>query len=215
MRLALAGLAVLSLLVPVGLAAQELATSEGVPAGWMMRLDRPSAAHDMVEFRVMEPGWHVTTGRAGAAIFWQPETTASGTYTARTTLHLFDPASHAESFGLFIAGQELEAPDQQYLYFLVRQTGEYLIKRRVGTETADVVGWTGHEAIPEMAPGAEEATQYDLAIAVGASDVAFQVNGATVHTLPRSEVRTDGVVGLRVNHMLDLHVEALEITDPM
>ena len=42
------------------------------PDGWMMRFDRSGTPVDMANFRVMSPGWHVTTGRSGSAIFWQP-----------------------------------------------------------------------------------------------------------------------------------------------
>lgn len=201
-----------------GLPAQQagaMATDEGVPDGWMMRFDRAGTGLDMVDFRVMEPGWHVTTGRNGAAIFWQPAMTASSPYTVSTTMHLFDPASHAEAFGLFIGGEDLADADQQYLYFLVRQTGEYLIKRRSGSETPNVVDWTAHDAIPEAPAGEEGPTQYELAVEVGADEVAFQVNGTTVHTMPAAELRTDGQVGLRINHMLDVHVETLELTQGM
>lgn len=217
MRRALTILAALALIAG-GLPAQEtgaLATADGVPDGWMMRFDRAGTGQDMVDFKVMEPGWHVTTGRNGAAIFWQPEMTASSPYTVSTTIHLFDPASHAEAFGLFIGGEELAAADQQYLYFLVRQTGEYLIRRRAGSETENVVGWTGHDAIPEAPVGEEGPTQYDLGVEVGVEDVAFKVNGTTVHTMPAAELQTDGQVGLRINHMLDVHVEALELTRGM
>ena len=191
---------------------QVMATDAGLPDGWMMRLDRPDAGSEMVDFRVMEPGWHATTGRAGAAIFWQPGMEANGAYRFSTAMHLFDPAEHAEAFGLFVGGDDLDAADQSYVYFLVRQTGEYLIKRRTGTETENIVGWTAHEAVPEMAPGAEESTEYDLAIDVDDDEVSFMVNGAAVHTLPASQVETGGQVGLRINHMLDLHIEQLELT---
>lgn len=190
---------------------QAMATSQGVPDGWMMRFDRSGAGQDMVDFQVMEPGWHVTTGRAGAAVFWQPGMDGSGAYSVATRLNLFDPASHAEAFGLFVGGRDLDAADQRYLYFLVRQTGEYLIKRRIGSETANVVGWTRHEAIPTMEPGAENPTEYSLAVEVGAETVAFKVNGTTVHTLPASEVDTDGQAGIRINHMLDIHVQTLDL----
>lgn len=33
-----------------------------------------------------------------------------------------------------------------------------------------------------------------------------------MHAMPADQIRTDGVVGLRINHMLDLHVESLEVT---
>ena len=225
MRRTLAAFAALAVLLAVGaplapLAGQDtgmadqqaVVTEAGLPDGWMMRLDRPGAGSEMVDFRVMEPGWHATTGRAGAAIFWQPGMEASGAYRFSTTMHLFDPASHAEAFGLFVGGDDLDAADQSYVYFLVRQTGEYLIKRRTGAETENIVGWTVHDAVPVMAPGAEESTEYGLAIEVGDDEVSFMVNGTAVHTLPTSQVETDGQVGLRINHMLDLHIEPLELT---
>lgn len=188
-----------------------MATSEGMPDGWLMRFDRSAATPDMADFRVMEPGWHVETGRAGAGIFWMPDMTAGGEYTARTTYHLFSPASHAEAFGLFLGGEELGAADQRYLYFLVRQTGEYLIKRRTGDETENVVGWTRHESIPVAPAGEQGPTRYDLAVEVGTETVDFEVNGTTVHSLPAAQVDVDGIVGLRINHMLNVHVEGLEI----
>ena len=45
-----------------------------------------------------------------------------------------------------------------------------------------------------------------LAVEVGADDVGFFVNGQEVARLPRSEVNTNGVVGLRINHGLNVHV---------
>jgi hypothetical protein len=190
-----------------------MATAEGLPDGWLMRFDRSSAGPDMVDFQVMEPGWHMTTGRAGSGIFWQPGMTATGDYTVETTMHLFDPASHAEAFGIFIGGERLGEADQSYLYFLVRQTGEYLIKRRRGADTEDVQGWTAHEAIPEAPTGERGPTQYDLAVRVGAETVEMEVNGQTVHSMPRDGLSTDGLAGIRVNHMLDIHVETLAL-DP-
>ncbi len=186
-------------------------TAEGMPDGWLMRFDRPDASAEMADFQVMEPGWHVKTGRSGAGVYWMEGMGGSGEYRAHTRYHLFSPASHAEAFGLFVGGEGLGSAEQEYLYFLVRQTGEYLIKRRVGSETADIVGWTRHEAIPVAPAGEQGPTQYDLAVDVGPETVSFTVNGTTVHTLPRSEVDTDGVVGLRINHMLDVHVEELAV----
>lgn len=190
-----------------------MATAEGLPDGWLMRLDRSAATPDMADFAVMAPGWHVKTGRAGAGIFWMPGMTATGEYTLRSTFHLFSPASHAEAFGLFLGGEKLDIAGQEYLYFLVRQTGEYLIKRRIGDKTENVVGWTRHEAIPVAPAGEQGPTRYEVAVSAGADQVRLLVNGTAVHTLERSRVDVDGLMGLRINHMLDLHVEGLEV-DP-
>lgn len=212
-------LAITAMLVPGAAHAQEpadpatpdtgcFATAEGLPDGWLMRLDRESFTADMVDFQSMAPGWHVKTGRA-AGIFWQRDAVLDAEYATGAAFHLFDPADHAEAFGLFVGGADLDGPDQRYVYFLVRQTGEYLIKRRTGGETTNIVGWTHHPGVPVAPAGELGPTQYDLAISVGADEVSFMVNGHTVHSLPVSEVETNGVHGLRINHMLDLHVEEL------
>lgn len=190
-----------------------MATAAGLPDGWLMRLDRSDAGPDMVDFRVMEPGWHMTTGRSGAAVFWQPDMTARGAYELSTRMHLFDPPEHAEAFGLFLGGQDLDGEGQSYVYFLVRQTGEYLIKRRDGADTETLVEWSAHDAIPRAQTGESGSTPYNLAIRVGDDAVEFLVEGTPVHTLPRADIATDGQAGIRVNHMLNIHVETLAL-DP-
>jgi hypothetical protein len=201
---ALTGVALVALVAPAG--AQQL------PPDWQMRLDRADAAPDNVTFHGMEQGWHVTTGRAGSGIFWQRGITAEGDYTARARFHLNAPAPHPEAFGVFIGGQDLEAVGQEYLYFIVRQNGEYMIRLRRGDGTENVVGWTAHEAVPVA--GVDGPTPYELAVDVGGDQVAFMVNDERVHTLPADQVQTGGAVGLRINHMLDLHVESFEVVVP-
>ena len=50
-----------------------------------------------------------------------------------------------------------------------------------------------------------------LAVEVGPESVRFLVNGQEVTTLRRTDVDTDGVVGLRVNHGLNVHVATLKL----
>jgi hypothetical protein len=50
-----------------------------------------------------------------------------------------------------------------------------------------------------------------LAVHAGAETIRFFVNDEEVATLPRSQVDTDGTVGIRVNHALNLHVARLEV----
>lgn len=190
-----------------------MATAAGMPDGWMMRFDRSNATADMATFSTMTPGWHVTTQGRGAGIFWQPSLTAEGSFTIESSIHLMKPAQHAEAFGVFVGGRDLAGAGQQYLYFLVRQNGQFLIKRRNGEATENVVGWTAHSSIPSA--NAEGSTRYDLAVRVGAQNVDFMVNGATVHSMPKSQLQTDGVAGLRINHMLDTHVQTLELKKSM
>jgi hypothetical protein len=39
------------------------------------------------------------------------------------------------------------------------------------------------------------------------------VNGQVVHTTPKSAVMTDGLVGVRTNHQLNVHIESFEVTN--
>ena len=51
-----------------------------------------------------------------------------------------------------------------------------------------------------------------LGIDVTTTDVAFLVNDTEVARLPRTELDAEGIVGLRINHALNVHVTSLEVT---
>ena len=48
-----------------------------------------------------------------------------------------EPAAHPEAYGVFIGGSDLQAANQKYTYFVIRQDGKFLIKRRAGNGDAD------------------------------------------------------------------------------
>jgi len=52
----------------------------------------------------------------------------------------------------------------------------------------------------------------ELAIAVDRATVRFLINGVEVAQQPRAKLAADGIVGLRVNHQLDVLVEKLNVT---
>ncbi len=188
-----------------------------VPPTWKVRLDQPNpnvtigpdAETADIRFVNMTPGWHVTTGPA--AIFYHPASTAEGNYRAETTIHLFDPGRRNEAFGLFLGGQNLDGDDLSYDYFLIRKTGEFLLTRRAGAETAVLQNWTKHAAVVPYGPDAEGSVENTLAVEVGAETVDFYVNGEKVASKPRAEIATDGVVGLRINHGLNVHVSEFKV----
>ncbi len=186
------------------------------PPTWVVRTDQPmpdltvGSAKDSVDiwFVNMTPGWHITTGPA--AIFYHPYSIADGLYRIETTIHLFDPGERREAYGLFFAGKDLDTDEITYDYFLLRNTGEFLIKRRVGAETVVINNWTAHDAIATYGPDSESAVENQLAVVNGPNDVIFWVNNQLVARLPHSEVNTQGTYGLRINHALNVHVSALK-----
>lgn len=176
------------------------AHATGIPAGWEVRLDRPNSTAP-IHFMSMNGHLHAILGPAG--IFYQPTATATGAYTARGTFTLNKPSEHPEAFGLFLGGRNLQEANQDYLYFLVRQDGHFMVKHRAGNETHTLIDWTANPAVRQ--PGADGKATNTLAVESHAQGVRFLVNGTEVGTLPRG-VNTSGVYGLRLNHNLDVMV---------
>lgn len=202
------GLVALAVVFALPAAAQDLER----PEGWLTRFDMPSATEAEVEMFVsMPPGWHVTTGPAG--IFWHPSNTISGDYRLEMEVYLFDPHGRREAFGVFFGGTDLQGPDQAYTYFLLRDGGQYIVKRREGSDAPTVRPWTSHSAVRAYADRGDAVSVLNV-LAVEARDevVRFFVNGTEVTNVPRDELPVDGVYGFRVNHRLNLHVSRLEAT---
>ena len=198
--------AVLTLSLAVPASAQDLER----PEGWLTRFDQAGASEDQLEmFVAMPPGWHVTTGPAG--IFWHPENTISGNFRVEMEVFLFDPQGRREAFGVFVGGQDLRGEGQEYTYFLLRDGGQYIVKRREGSQAPTVREWTRHNAIKAYADRGEEVSvKNSLAIEAREESVHFFVNGTEVTRVPRTDVGVDGVFGFRVNHALNLHISKLE-----
>lgn len=199
--------------VSLGLAAGAADAQEAgkLPAGWKVRTDDPAQSASAVQFANMAPGWHLTTGDAHA-ILWHPDSVARGDYRIEVETFLFDPGTRREGFGFFFGGNGLEGDGQRYSYFLIRQDGRYIVKRRNGAEAPTVKPWTEHEAIRKWADRGEHPTVGNvLAVDVGPETVAFSVNGTEVDRVPRAQLDTDGIVGLRVSHAVNVHVTRITI----
>ena len=203
-------LAALALLIAVPLAAQ-------APAGLQLRLDRSTNAADPddvpnVTVTTTDDGFQVSTGPAVTA--WNSDNTAMGTYTLSATFTLLEPSGHVNYYGLVYGGGDLEGSGQNYLYFLVGQDGTYLVKHRAGNETThDIQGRTAHAAGVGME--AEGRSVNGLEVRGGTDATDFVVNGVVVHTAAKSGMagRTDGIWGVRVNHVLPaILVEGLGVT---
>jgi hypothetical protein len=179
-----------------------------LPAGWELRLDRDNQNPAEVEFMVMEPGWHVTTGPS--TILYRPADSARGSYRVESEIHLFDPGERREGYGIFVGGRDLAGDGQAYTYFLIRRDGRFIVKTRSGAEAPTEIAWTEHAAVRPWTAGASTVAN-TLAIDVGAERVRFLVNGQEVAALPRGALPLDGVYGLRMNHGVNAHVTRLEV----
>jgi hypothetical protein len=200
--------AVLALVALAPLAAQ-------APKGWKVRVDRSTTASDpdaagAISFVTMGAGFHATNPQA--AVYWNPANTASGPYTLKGTFTLMKPSGHTNYYGLVFGGSDLEGPQQKYLYFVIAQNGTWLIKRRDGDATDNVSAKEASDAVKK--PDASGKSTNALEVRVGADKIDYVVNGTVVHTTPKTgaTAKTDGIYGIRVNHLLEVQVDGLTVS---
>jgi hypothetical protein len=191
---------------------QDVAVTGGgpVPAGWHLRFDRADAKAENVKFMSMGSGYHVTAGPA--AIYYNPKylVKGGGNFTASGSFTLMKPSAHPEAFGLFFAGVSLTDANQAYLYFLVRQDGKFTVRHRAGADVHPIMEWTENAAVKK--PDDKGTCTNELSVRVADDSVRMFVNGTQVAAFSHQIMApTDGQVGLRVNHNLDVHIGSFDL----
>jgi hypothetical protein len=180
-----------------------------LPADWSGRPDEDGDLKS-VKFVTMAPGYHLTLGPA--TILYREKDRASGPFHTLATFHQMKKLEHAEGYGLFFGGESLTGGDQRYIYFLVRDDGKYLIKRRDGASTSEITrGWTANPAIEKGDTQGRATNLLEIDAKRDPAKVSFMVNGTTVYTADVRSMRSKGIIGLRANHNLDLHVEGFAV----
>jgi hypothetical protein len=214
MRSSLSAAALLAAL-SLPLAAQEHAPDpdhaqpgDTVPAGWTVRADKGDAS--AAKIQTMGKGLHVTTGPA--IILYRANTDGSGPFHTLATFTQTKPSKHPEGYGLFVGGKGLDGAARQYVYFLVRQDGSYLIKRRDGEQTSDVSkGWVQSAAVKKPDAKGSATNLLEVDNKRDPNRVAFLVNGQEVYATDAKGMALDGIVGIRTNHNLDVHIEGFDV----
>lgn len=181
-----------------------------LPPGWSLRLDSRTASAATLSFAPMGPGLHITTGPSG--ILWRAADQTEGKFHTEATFTRTKAPAHAEAYGLFVAGRDLTSDSQTYLYFLTRGDGKFLISKASGTVAASgrpavahvTQGWTDHAAVAK-ADAAGKSTD-KLEVATVGTKLRFSANGQVVHEMDAAGLDLRGIVGLRVNHNLDVHI---------
>lgn len=179
---------------------------EGPLSSYEMRLDSESS--DPAQFLIAEDddGIRVQTGPAGI-VYRESDAVLSGDMHVQATFHQFSaPLGYREAYGIFVGGSDLTGPDLEYSYLLIRPTGDFLIKRRIGATTETLVDWTTHPSVQTVRAEGDEPVN-TLGIDVFGGETHFVVNGDVVHIESASRVRPYGVAGVRVNHRLDVRVD--------
>jgi hypothetical protein len=170
-------------------------------AGWSVRPDRGTAA----QIGMGESGgvYHFAMGPAGT--FWRPDWTKAGDFQFSARLTQTKAPTHPISYGLIIGGKDLDTPNQTYTYFLVRNQGEFFISNTEGASRPKIVDWTPNAAIVKQ--GADGRQTNTLGIRVQGDNAIFMINGTEMTRVPKSKIHTDGLIGFRIGHNLDVDVD--------
>ena len=180
-----------------------------IPAGWSARADE-NAGIANVKVVPMGKGIHVTLGPA--IILYRENSAGNGPFHTLATFTQTKPTMHAEGYGLFYGGQGLDGAGQKYTYFLVRQDGTYLVKQRDGDKTTEITkGWVASPAVHKIEGKGSSTNLLEIDHKRDPSKVVFLVNGQPVHTLDAKATQVECVVGMRVNHNLDLHIDGFDV----
>jgi len=176
------------------------------PPGWVVRLDEP-ADGPPVELAAMPPGWHLTA--TPAAIVYDPARVGRGAFRVEAELYRF-PGGLESGFGLLLGGDDLAGPAPDYFAFLIDGAGRFELYHRAGDEIHPVSERARH---PAVVPWTEGTAKNVLVAEVRPDSVRFLVNGQEVAAFGRQPYMDfDGVVGLRVDGDVDLHVSRLDVT---
>ena len=177
-----------------------------IPAGWQIRLDDKDAGRyttNDIQFLPMGGGFHITSGPAA---IYPGADLANGPFVLEATFNQTKAPRHPEAYGLFFSGKDLEDSDkQEYVYFLVRGNGQFLINHRAGRDVHKIVDWQENAAIRKQDANGQATNR--LTVRAGSDSVRFLANGQQVAAISRQTISNPGgKAGLRVNHNLDVHV---------
>ena len=188
-------------------------TGSGVlPAGWNLRFDPPAPAHahgdalKAISFETADQGFRLTSGPA--AIYYKTGDVGKGEFAVSATFTQTKDLGH-EATGLFFGGSNLLESTQTYVYFVVRaQDGMAMISQRTSDKAPKtLVPYFSHSAINKQDKNGNATNA--LTIHAAPDTVHFVANGRLVAALAKSQLATgtsDGQVGLRVNHNMDLRI---------
>jgi hypothetical protein len=188
-----------------------------MPPGWFGRLEDSTASIANVKFAVMGSGFHFTTGPAG--IYWRDADAVPGSFHTVATFTQTKAPTHPEAYGLFIAGKDLKGPNASYIYLIVRGDGMFSIRQggKAGSPSTNITqgnrnGWIANDAVVKQDSATGKATNMlEISGDAATKKLTFKVNGKVVHEMDAPGGSVAGVVGIRMNHNLDVHVDGFAV----
>ena len=192
--------------------------------GWTGKIDANEERYGMSlkDAKLAKDGdtFHVVTGPAVA--YWSSANKASGDYTVKATFtepKYMNLNNHPHPYGIFIAGNDMGAAGQSYLYCAAYGNGRFIV-RGFGPGAFQMNGFQGsaNPAVHKAAGIGQPVTQ-EIALSVKGNRVECSINGMVVAGYDKSELvtagklkATDGIYGLRFAHNTEVNVTGLGVT---
>ncbi len=196
----------------------------GVAPGWKGKVDPSEASQgqkpENAKLTAQGNVLHVTTGPA--ITYWKPGNTASGDYTVKATFNepkYMNLNDHPHPYGIFIAGNDMDADSASYLYCEAYGNGTFIV-RGFGPAPFQMNGRRGEPSdAVHKAAGPGSAVSQEIAMSVKGDKVTCSINGKEVASYDKSAVvgagklkSTDGVYGIRFAHNTEGTVTGLAMT---
>jgi len=186
-----------------------------VPAGWSYRLENGAIAD--VKFVTMGAGLHFTSGPPG--IYWRDADAVTGSFHTIATFTQTKAPTHPEAYGLFVAGKDLKGTGASYVYLIVRGDGMYSIRQggAAGSPSTNLTtggnrnGWLANDAVVKQDSAGVAKNVLEIAGNAATKKLTFKVNGKPVAELDAPGGTVGGIVGIRMNHNLDVHIDGFAV----
>src|SRR5262249_13502609 len=155
-------------------------------------------------------------------LYWNPANKGTGDFTVSATFtepKYMSSNNHPHPYGVFIGGSNLDNNDKlTALYCAAYGRGTFIV-RGFGPAAFQVNGRGAANDAVHKATGQGESGEQTIAMSVKGGNVSCSINGTVVGTWPKSEVvgagkltSTDGIVGVRVAHNVDVNVKDFKLT---
>ena len=190
--------------------------------GWKGEVDPASAkaGRSVADSKFVKEGDTLRLTIGPAAIYWNPDNTASGDFTVKASFNetgMSVRSGHSHPYGLFIGGHDLGTGKQTLMYCVAYGDGSFLVRQFNGTTVTTLTNKTANPAVHSTKPGGTVSN--DVAWTVKGGRAECLINGTVVAGFDRAEIvgpgkleSTDGVYGIRVSHNLDVVVTGFGVT---
>ena len=196
---------------------KKAAGTGSVPAGWSYRLEKATDSIAHVKFVTTGQALHLNSGPPG--IYWREADAVPGAFHTVATFTQNKKPTHPEAYGLFVAGKDLKGAGASYVYLIVRGDGMYSIRQggAAGAPSTNLTtggnrnGWLASDAVAKEGADGKSKNTLEVTGDPATKKLSFSINGKKVGEVDAPGGTVGGLVGIRLNHNLDVSVEGFQV----